>query len=85
MSLLEIDGKDVNVRFREEVPAFNRMLMSFPVGSKVEALVSRDGKLVAKVKVRAVERDRSIANVLPGWKLTDVYEGDVAVPKLIKL
>jgi hypothetical protein len=50
-----------------------------------EMLVSRDGKLVAKVKVRAVERDRSIANVLPGWKLTDVYEGDVAVPKLIKL
>src|ERR1700722_13869253 len=34
-----------------------------------EMLVSRDGKLVAKVIVRTVEKDRSIANVVPGWKL----------------
>ena len=34
-----------------------------------EMLVSRDGKLVAKVIVRTVEKDRSIANVMPGWKL----------------
>lgn len=39
-------------------------------------LVNRNGKLVAKVKVRSVQPNRSIANVLPGWKLSDVMEGD---------
>jgi hypothetical protein len=46
-----------------------------------QMLVSRDGKLVAKVRIKEVEPDRSIANVVPGWKLTDVYEGDVAVTR----
>ena len=45
-----------------------------------ELLVSRDGKLVAKVIVRSVQRDRSIANLVPGWKLGDVYEGDQVIP-----
>ncbi|HEU6447035.1 MAG TPA: hypothetical protein VFV23_01190 [Verrucomicrobiae bacterium] len=45
-----------------------------------ELLVSRDGKLVAKVVVRTVQKDRSIANVVPGWKLGDIYEGDVVTP-----
>jgi len=45
-----------------------------------QLLVSRNGKLVAKVRVRSVDQDRSIANVMPGWKLSDVMEGDVVVP-----
>ena len=45
-----------------------------------ELLVSRDGKLVAKVIVRSLERDRSIANVIPGWKLGEVIEGDEVSP-----
>jgi uncharacterized membrane-anchored protein YhcB (DUF1043 family) len=45
-----------------------------------ELLVSRDGKLVAKVIVRSVEKDRSIANLMPGWQLGDVIEGDVVTP-----
>lgn len=45
-----------------------------------EMLVSRDGKLVAKVIVRSVEKDRCIANIIPGWKLGDVYEGDLVTP-----
>lgn len=45
-----------------------------------ELLVNRDGKLVAKVKVRTVEKDRSIANVLPGWQLSEVVEGDQVIP-----
>jgi flagellar biosynthesis chaperone FliJ len=45
-----------------------------------ELLISRDGKLVAKVIVRSVQRDRSIANLVPGWKLGDVFEGDQAIP-----
>jgi Tfp pilus assembly major pilin PilA len=45
-----------------------------------ELLVSRDGRLVAKVIVRSVEKNRSIANIMPGWKLGDIYEGDVVTP-----
>jgi hypothetical protein len=45
-----------------------------------EMLVSRDGKLVAKVIVRTVEKDRCIANIMPGWKLGEVYEGDQVTP-----
>ena len=43
-------------------------------------LVNRNGKLVAKVKVRSVQKDRCIANVLPGWQLGDVMEGDQVLP-----
>jgi len=42
-------------------------------------LVSRNGTLVAKLRVANVEDNRSIANVLPGWKLGDIVEGDVVV------
>jgi hypothetical protein len=45
-----------------------------------ELLVSRDGKLVAKVIVRSVEKDRSIANIVPGWQLGEVIEGDEVTP-----
>jgi hypothetical protein len=45
-----------------------------------ELLVNRNGRLVAKVKVRSVQKDRSIANVMPGWKLGDVVEGDLVIP-----
>lgn len=42
-------------------------------------LVSRNGTLVAKVRVASVEEIRSVANVLPGWKLGDIIEGDVVL------
>jgi hypothetical protein len=45
-----------------------------------ELLVNRDGKLVAKVKVRSVQKDRSIANVMTGWQLGEVMEGDLVIP-----
>jgi uncharacterized protein HemX len=47
---------------------------------KSELLVNRNGRLVAKVVVRSVQKDRSIANVIPGWKLGDVTEGDQVIP-----
>jgi hypothetical protein len=51
-------------------------------GAKVrgELLVSRDGRLVAKVIISDVQKDRCIANVMPGWKLADVLEGDQVIP-----
>jgi hypothetical protein len=39
-------------------------------------MVSREGKLVGKVKITNVQQDRSIANVVPGWKLQEIMEGD---------
>jgi len=45
-----------------------------------EMLVSRNGKLVAKVIVRTVDKDRCIANIMPGWRLGDVFEGDLVTP-----
>jgi len=56
------------------------------VGSKNQLLqngvllVSRNGTLVAKVRVSSVEENRAIANVLPGWKLGDILEGDTVFP-----
>lgn len=45
-----------------------------------ELLVNRNGKLVAKVVVRTVQKDRCIANVMPGWELGEVMEGDQVIP-----
>jgi hypothetical protein len=45
-----------------------------------ELLVSRDGRLVAKVVLRTVEKNRSVANVVPGWKLGEPIEGDEVTP-----
>lgn len=45
-----------------------------------ELLVNRDGRLVAKVRVSSVQKDRCIANILPGWQLGDVLEGDMVIP-----
>lgn len=42
-------------------------------------LVDRDGKLVGKLRVTKVEPNRSIANILPDWKQSDIMEGDQVV------
>lgn len=52
------------------------------IGEKQQVLqngvmaVHRSGKLVGKVKIVTVYPDRSIANVMPGWRLGDIQEGD---------
>lgn len=45
-----------------------------------ELLVSRNGRLVGKIIIREVQKDRAIANMMPGWKLADVVEGDQVIP-----
>ena len=45
-----------------------------------ELIVSRNTRLVAKVKITNVQPNRSIANVMPGWKLGEIMEGDIAFP-----
>jgi hypothetical protein len=45
-----------------------------------ELLVNRNGRLVAKVIIRSAQKDRCIANVMPGWQLGEVMEGDQVTP-----
>jgi hypothetical protein len=45
-----------------------------------EMLVNRNGKLVGKVEVRTVHKDQCIANMMPGWELGEVMEGDQVIP-----
>lgn len=45
-----------------------------------ELLVDRKGKLVAKIRVQNVQQNRSIANVMPGWQLGEIIEGDEVLP-----
>jgi hypothetical protein len=39
-------------------------------------MVHRNSQLVGKVRINEVMQNRSIASMLPGWKLGDVEEGD---------
>jgi len=45
-----------------------------------ELLLSRDGKLVSKVKVFRVQKDVCIANTVNGWAVGEIMEGDSAIP-----
>lgn len=49
------------------------------VENKGILIISRNGELIAKVKVMDAKEKRSIANIMPGWKLKDVMEGDLAL------
>jgi protein-disulfide isomerase-like protein with CxxC motif len=42
-------------------------------------LVSRESRLVGKIKIMNVLADRCIANILPGWKRGEVMEGDLVI------
>ncbi len=43
-------------------------------------MVSRNSKLVAKVRVTSLQgTDKCIANIMPGWKLGEVMEGDYVI------
>jgi hypothetical protein len=45
-----------------------------------QMLVDRNGKLVAKIIVSSLQKDRSIANVMPGWQIGEIFEGDRVIP-----
>jgi len=44
-----------------------------------QMLVARDGKLMAKVRIVNVMENQAIANVMSGWKLDDILEGDAVI------
>ncbi len=45
--ILEYDGRTVQVRWAEELPGFNRMVLETPVGKTVKLQLVRKGKLIA--------------------------------------
>jgi myosin heavy subunit len=61
-------------------PKFNFVVLDIGANKGVEnrgvLMISRNAKLVAKVKVMSVQPERSIANIMPDWKLDTVMEGD---------
>jgi myosin heavy subunit len=90
--LAKYEGPDPTIRLRADLkgkilvvdPKWDFVVLNIGQEQGVledgELLVSREGKLVAKVIVRSVEKDRCIANVVPGWKLGEVIEGDEVSP-----
>jgi hypothetical protein len=47
-------------------------------------LIYRDGKLIAKVKIRSLTENTCVATIMSGWKLVDVTEGDLALHRPVK-
>ena len=90
--LAKYEGPDPTIRLRADLrgkilvvdPKWDFVVLNIGQDQGVledgELLVSREGKLVAKLIVRSVEKNRCIANVVPGWKLGEVIEGDEVSP-----
>lgn len=90
--LAKYEGPDTNIKLRADLkgkilvvdPKWDFVVLNIGEDQGViedgQLLVSRDGKLVAKVIVRSVEKDRCIANIMPGWQLGQVIEGDEVTP-----
>ena len=90
--LAKYEGPDPTIRLRADLrgkilvvdPKWDFVVLNIGQDQGVlengELLVSREGRLVAKVIVRSVEKNRCIANVVPGWKLGEVIEGDEVSP-----
>jgi serine protease Do len=60
--LLRLGGRDVLVRFAEEVPVFNQMVMRLPIGKPVEATVLRNG-VEKSLRVTPTERENVDARI----------------------
>ncbi len=65
-------------------PKFNFVVLDIGENQGVvmngELLVNRNGKLISKVIVRNVQKDRCVANVVTGWDISELMEGDQVIP-----
>lgn len=68
--LLKLDNKDCTVRFAEELPLFNQLVLGLTIGKEILATVLRDGKEVS-LKVTPIERQdaRARPRELKQWGL----------------
>ena len=68
--LTRLAGREVNVRFREELVAFNQFVYGLPIGREVEASVLRDGKpLTLRATTEKREKVEPSERELKGWGL----------------
>jgi len=69
--LLKVAGKDVLVRYAEEIPLLNQMISQLPVGKEIEVVVERDGKQKT-LKLVTTERERNELKTfeLKQWGIT---------------
>jgi serine protease Do len=69
--LTKIAGKDVLVRYAEELPLLNQIVAALPVGQDVEVVVEQDGK-EKTLKVRTAEREQTERKTfeLKQWGIT---------------
>jgi len=49
------------------------------VKERGEMMVSRQGKLIGKVRINSVRKDRCVATILPAWKRGEIMEGDQVI------
>jgi serine protease Do len=56
--LLKIAGRDVLVRYAEEIPLLNQMVADLPIGKEIELAVERDGQ-EKTLKLTTAEREHS--------------------------
>jgi serine protease Do len=81
--LVRINGENVNVRFAEELPLFNQLIMKLPREQKVEAVVLRGGEprtltVVPEDRESIESRPREIsewgiaASDLTGWSMKEM-------------
>jgi serine protease Do len=69
--LVKLDGRDVNVRFAEELPLFNQSVMRLPLGKAVTATVVRDGgERTLTVVPQEREGIEAAVQELPGLGIT---------------
>jgi Skp family chaperone for outer membrane proteins len=49
------------------------------VKERGEMMVDRQGKLIGKIRISRVEKDRCVATILPAWKRGQIMEGDQVI------
>jgi serine protease Do len=69
--LMRFNGKTISVRFAEELPILNQMMMDCEVGTPVEAVIRRNGKEIV-MHVTPVEREYVLPKTIEvkAWGIT---------------
>ncbi len=49
------------------------------VKERGEMMVNRQGRLIGKVRINSVQKDRCVATILPAWKRGEIMEGDQVI------
>ena len=74
--LVRLNGTDVTIRFAEEIPLFNRLVMQLPIGRPVDAVVVRKGS-EKKLTVTPDDRENVEATIVEVAHL-DITASDVS-------